>query len=235
MNGMANQAREHREVSELIPWYVNARIGDADRQRVDAHLRDCAECRGELQLQRQLLGAMTADPGIEYMPTASLKRLQARLDGLDPASGAAPAAVPDAARQDAADRPAQRSIRWRRSMAASIALVAAASGILTAGLWTRYQAHSRPLDYFTVTAPTAHAPQEVIRAVFAPATTLVELQSILDEAQLRIVSGPSEAGVYSLAANSSLSVSASLGLLRTHAAVRFAEASGPAAAADHPQ
>jgi len=228
MNGTANQLHEHREVSELIPWYVNARIGDADRQRVDAHLRDCAECRGELQLQRQVHAAITADPGIEYMPTASLKRLQARLDGLD--------ATPDAAaRASGADRPGQRSMRWGRSMAASIAVMALAIGILAAGLWTRYQVHARPLDYFTVTTAAAHPPQEVIRAVFAPATTLVELQSILDEAQLRIVSGPSEAGVYSLAANSSLSVSASLGLLRTHAAVRFAEASGPAAAADHPQ
>jgi Putative zinc-finger len=227
MSGTANQLREHREVSELIPWYVNARIGDADRQRVDAHLRDCAECRGELQLQRQVHAAITADPGIEYMPTASLKRLQARLDGLD--------AAPDAARARGADRSAQRSMRWGGSMAASIAVMALAIGILAAGLWTRHQGHSRPLDYFTVTNPAAHPPQEVIRAVFAPATTLVELQSILDEAQLRIISGPSEAGVYSLAANSSLSVSASLGLLRTHAAVRFAEASGPAAAPDHSQ
>jgi hypothetical protein len=223
MSGTANQLREHREVSELIPWYVNARIGDADRQRVDAHLRDCAECRGELQLQRQVHAAITADPGIEYMPTASLKRLQARLDGLD------------AARTGGADRPAQRSMRWGRSMAASITVMALAIGILAAGLWTRYQVHARPLDYFTVTTAAAHPPQEVIRAVFAPATTLVELQSILDEAQLRIISGPSEAGVYSLAANSSLSVSVSLGLLRTHAAVRFAEASGPAAAPDHSQ
>jgi Putative zinc-finger len=227
MNSASNQHREHREVSELIPWYVNGRIGDADRQRVDTHLRDCADCCGELQLQRQVQAAMTADPGIEYMPTASLKRLQARLDGLD--------AAPDAARAGGADRPAQRSMRWGRSMAASVAVMALAIGMLAAGLWTRRQVHARPLDYFTVTTAAAHPPQEVIRAVFAPATTLVELQRILDEAHLRIISGPSEAGVYSLAANSSLSVSASLGLLRTHAAVRFAEASGPAAAPDHPQ
>jgi hypothetical protein len=227
MNSTTNQPSEHREVSELIPWYVNARIGEADRQRVDAHLRDCGDCRGELQLQRQVHGAMTADPGIEYMPTASLKRLQARLDGLD--------AAPGAARQSGADRLVHGSMRWGRSMAASIAVMALAIGILAAGLWTRYQERARPLDYFTVTTATAHPPQEVIRAVFAPATTLVELQSMLDEAHLRIVSGPTEAGVYSLAANSSLSVSSSLGLLRAHAAVRFAEATGPAAAPDHSQ
>jgi hypothetical protein len=227
MNSTTNQAREHREVSELIPWYVNARIGEGDRQRVDAHLRDCAQCRGELQLQRQVHGAMTADPGIEYMPTASLKRLQARLDGLDASS--------DAARESAADRSAQRSIRWGKSMAASIVVMAGAICILAAGLWTRYQAHPRPLDYFTVTSATARPPQEVIRAVFAPATTLLELQSMLDEARLRIVSGPTEAGVYSLAANSSLSVSSSLARLRAHAAVRFAEATAAAGAPDPSQ
>jgi hypothetical protein len=52
----------------------------------------------------------------------------------------------------------------------------------------------------------------------------VELQTILDEAQLRIVSGPTEAGVYSLASNSTLPVRASLALLRQHSTVRFAEA-----------
>ncbi len=55
-------------------------------------------------------------------------------------------------------------------------------------------------NYYTVTTPIPRAPNEVIRAVFSPHITLVELQAILDEAQLRIVSGPTEAGVYSLAA-----------------------------------
>ncbi|HEX9404189.1 MAG TPA: hypothetical protein VF917_07145, partial [Steroidobacteraceae bacterium] len=72
---------------------------------------------------------------------------------------------------------------------------------------------------------------EVIRAVFSPTITLVELQAVLDEAQLRIVSGPTEAGVYSLAANSGRPVSASLASLRRDEKVRFAEitqsSSGP--------
>jgi hypothetical protein len=51
----------------------------------------------------------------------------------------------------------------------------------------------------------------------------VELQAMLDEAQLKIISGPTEAGVYSLAAVSSRPVSLSLALLRQHKTVRFAE------------
>jgi len=58
--------------------------------------------------------------------------------------------------------------------------------------------------------------------------TLTELQSILDEAGLRIVAGPSAAAVYSLAATSQKPVSVSLELLRAHAAVRFAESTRPA-------
>ena len=67
----------------------------------------------------------------------------------------------------------------------------------------------------------------MIRAVFSPTITLVELQTILDEAQLRIVSGPTEAGVYSLASNSTCPVRESLALLRRHSAVRFAEGTLP--------
>jgi hypothetical protein len=52
---------------------------------------------------------------------------------------------------------------------------------------------------------------------------LVELQTILDEAQLRIISGPTEAGVYALAATSTRPVDFSLLLLRRHSVVRFAE------------
>jgi hypothetical protein len=220
MSRTSERSLEHHEVSELIPWYVNARIGDGERQRVDAHLRVCAACRGELQLQQQVHAAMTADPGVEYIPAASLKRLNERLDAL----------------QADPDRPTRRSIRWGQSMAASIVLMAAALGILGAGLWTHFQNRGSAAAYYTVSSPVPHAPQEVIRAVFAPATTLTELQAMLDEAQLRIVSGPTEAGVYSLAANSKRSVSSSLALLRAHAgAVRFADASGAAAEPDAPR
>jgi hypothetical protein len=59
--------------------------------------------------------------------------------------------------------------------------------------------------------------------VFAPTITLVDLQGILAEAQLRITAGPTEAGVYSLAATSRRPVSASLALLRNHPEVRVAE------------
>jgi hypothetical protein len=71
-------------------------------------------------------------------------------------------------------------------------------------------------------------PGAVIRAVFAPTVTLSELQGLLDDAHLRIVAGPTEAGVYSLAMTAPQSIDWSLRQLRGHASVRFAEALGPA-------
>jgi hypothetical protein len=91
--------------------------------------------------------------------------------------------------------------------------------VLSANRWGQ----SYGPDYHTVTTSTPHPQDEVIRAVFAPTITLVDLQDILAEAQLRIISGPTEAGVYSLAATSRRPVSASLALLRNHPEVRFAE------------
>jgi len=67
-------------------------------------------------------------------------------------------------------------------------------------------------------------PHEAIRAVFAPDVTLVQLEAVLDDARLRIVAGPSEAGVYSLAQTGEHgSVAEALTRLRGHTEVRFAE------------
>jgi hypothetical protein len=112
-------------------------------------------------------------------------------------------------------------------MAASVAVMAVALSLLAADRWMQFRAHAAVPDYYTVTASVPRPQGEVIRAVFSPTITLVELQAVLDEAQLRIISGPTEAGVYSLAAKSGRPVSASLASLRRDEKVRFAEITQP--------
>ncbi|HUX74858.1 MAG TPA: zf-HC2 domain-containing protein [Steroidobacteraceae bacterium] len=222
-----DEAPEHQEISALIPWYVNASIGERERQRVELHLGLCAACRDELQWQRRLYQGMTVDDGVEHMPAPSLRRLRGRLDALE---RAAPRIAASRGRAHA-PRPRRRPLPWRGLTAASIAVLAFALGLLSAVQWIHRGAYP-PASYYTVTTPTARAPHEVIRAVFAPATTVRELKAILDDAQLRIVAGPTEAGVYSLAANTARDVGVSLKKLREHGAVRFAERIQPAADAD---
>ena len=206
---------EHQEVSALIPWYVNETLDEPGRKRVDAHVDACALCRDDLAVQQRICEGIHAQPALDYMPVASLKRLHARLDALQ--TGPAPAEAP------APEHHGRSATPWRGWMAASVAALAVAVGLVVVDRWARL---TQP-NYSTVTTAVARPQGEVIRAVFAPTITLVELQAILDEAQLRIVSGPTEAGVYSLASNSALTVRASLALLREHPTVRFAEGTLP--------
>ena len=219
---------EHQEICDLIPWYVNGTLAEAARHRVEAHVRACAACRGDLEQERRVYEAMAADAGLEYMPTASFKRLQASLEA--PLPEALPEAPPP---QGGSDAPA--GARYARSRfpsriprfsprlaaAASIAAAVIALGVMSARM--HRDTRDSSADYHTVTNSAPRPSDEVIRAVFSPSITLMELQAILDEAHLRIVSGPTEAGVYSLAATSSQPVNSSLALLRRHSSVRFAE------------
>jgi hypothetical protein len=182
----ADISPEHAELSALIPWYLNATLGDEDRQRLDAHLQTCEVCRDDLILERRVYAGVNSETAIEYMPAASLQRLRARLDGVQPAVS-----------------------------------------LLAADRWMQYRAQQSAPNYYTVTSASPHTRDEAIRAVFAPTITLVDLQSILDESQLRIVSGPTEAGVYSLAAKTSRPIDESLAQLRQHSTVRFAESTRP--------
>lgn len=215
-NHRIENSAEHHEISALLPWYVNETLEERDRARVAAHIGLCTNCREDLAAQRRICAAIEAQPAIDYMPVASLKRLQARLDAQ--AEPASPPVLPQ--------RPTQRAV-WRGSMAASIAVMAVAVALLAANRWAQVEAQRAQPNYRTVTTSVPRPHGEVIRAVFSPNITLVELQTILDEAQLRIVSGPTEAGVYSLASNSTLPVRASLALLRQHSSVRFAEGTLP--------
>jgi anti-sigma factor RsiW len=212
------KSAEHKEVSASIPWYVNDTIDERARQRVEQHVAACAECRDDLSAQQLIFEGIHAQPGLDYVPVASLKRLQSRLDALQEA---APCAPPPAEQRHGGRMPGRG---W---MAASIAAMAVAIALLAMDHWTLFEARLAQPNYRTVTNPRPHPRGEVIRAVFSPSITLVELQSILAEAQLKIVSGPTEAGVYSLASQSALPVSSSLALLRRHSAVRFAEGTAP--------
>ncbi len=221
-----DNSAEHRDVSGLIPWYVNATLDERACRRVDAHVGVCPVCSDDLLVQRRLFEAIDSATTVDYMPMASLRRLQARLDAAQVQEPVlqAPSAVVYARGQ----------ATWRTWMAASVAGVTVAVGLLVADRWVQYDARSEA-KYRTVTSAVPRPGDEVIRAVFSPTITLVELQAILREAQLKIISGPTEAGVYSLAADSSLPVRSSLELLRRHATVRFAEGTRPESGAGDSQ
>lgn len=201
-----HEVLEHREVWQHIPWYVNDRIDAPMRQRVDAHLRGCDACREELAQQRRVQTVLCADAGMPVLPGASLNRLRQRLDC---ASAQAP-------------RPPESRQRLLLAAAAVGAVVVALGVVMVS---TRPQPAAA--QFHTVTQSAVRPAQEAIRAVFTPQTTVAQLQTLLERAKVRIISGPTEAGVYSLALTSNQPVSEALAQLRLHPQVSFAEATVP--------
>ncbi len=228
---IANQPiTEHQDIWEMLPWLVNERLSDPDRQRAEAHLRQCDVCRSEFTAQRRIQQVMAADSGVEQMPLAGLNRLRRRIENLDTTNFAHDLAT-DAPRATTAG-----AARWAArtgSIAAGVAGVAIALGLLGVRLWNSATRRSEPARYHTVTTAAPQPANAAIRAVFAPTVTMAELTAMLDGAQLRIVAGPTEAGVYTLAQSGSQSVDWSLRRLRGEEGVRFAEPLAAAPVAPH--
>lgn len=183
-------------------------------------------------MERQVHGRIAQQAAVEYLPAPSLKKLLSRIDGIDAIESApADAPPPSALRSGSRPRSWSRSWSWQGLTAASVAVTAIAVSVLAVDHFLQHRNNLAP-DYRTVTSNTPRPRAEVVRAVFAANITLVDLQTLLDEAQLRIVAGPTEAGVYSLAATGKRPVSESLALLRGHSSVRFAESTQHVAGSD---
>ena len=51
----------HAEAWALLPWLANGRLPASDREWVEAHVAQCAECRGELDAQRKVATQINRD------------------------------------------------------------------------------------------------------------------------------------------------------------------------------
>jgi anti-sigma factor RsiW len=203
----------HTTAWNLIPWFVNGRAAERDRESLHAHLAQCPQCRAEVEAQRSLLNAMQTTPVVESMPLASLQKLWQRID----AHPAVPVPQqPQRLRQT-------RLVGW---LAAAVAVEALLLGTLSAVLYHGHQA--APGEFRTVSSASAMPVAPGVRAVFSPALTLGELQALLSEARLKIAAGPSEAGVYTLSPlTPGDDPRQAVQILRAHPASRFVEPIGP--------
>ncbi len=124
-----------RKSRRSFPGIVNGTIGEHDRPPRGRASLLCADCRDELALDRRIYRSATAETAVEYMPAASLKRLQARLDGMDAAaSGGAPCGRCGGCRASRrVEGPPLQPLRWL--MAASVAVMALALSLSAADRW----------------------------------------------------------------------------------------------------
>ena len=209
------RSREHREVWDLLPWLANQRLTEAQAARTERHLQQCELCRAELSVQQQLRAAIRAEEAVVLAPQTSFNKLMQRIDNED--------------RSVATDTEISAPVHSRVShmpkwfaIAASIQ-VATVAALLGSMWWQQHEAQTAP-RYATLTAPSPIAKGPVLRVVFDEQTKLIDIHELLKSIHARVVAGPTDAGVFTLALNDkSSSLEAAVKRLRGDAHVVFCE------------
>ena len=159
----------HHAIERMLPWYANGTLEEAERAEVEAHLHECARCRGDLAWQQRFTAAAAqadAEPIRDDHADEGWARLRQAVT-------AAPSATPWALR-----RAPPRRLAW-----AFVAAPLALAGVIGAGLIARDGAPYRGL------AATAPSPANAL-VVFAPGTTEAQIRALLRAQQAQVVSGP---------------------------------------------
>lgn len=200
--------RQHRQVRELIPWYVNASLAEQEMDQVSAHLAGCVDCSRAVDLELALARRMRQDPAqldrLVAQQEQSLSRLQSRLPPRTQS--------PQPRRRPALHRP--RSILWPAFATALI--VAVALGFF-AGRQT-----AQP----TYTLMTAGAPADgpVVQVIFRPQTSEQSIRHLLADSHAQLAGSPSAKGVYRIVLPERTDARAYAQRLAQHPDVRWAEA-----------
>jgi hypothetical protein len=183
----ASPVLSHEESWLLLPWLANGGLGGAERTRLEQHVRGCAECAREVEVQRLWRDALTEPERVTHAPGPSFRKLMERIDAQQPPRIAAALTTgARAARGRAAWRPP--GLAWAASFVLCVGLGTVA---VTAYRW------SEPL-YGTRSLNTAPAPG-VLHIAFERSVTVGEAERLLISAGARVVEGPDASGVFGVA------------------------------------
>jgi hypothetical protein len=179
----------HAEAWALLPWLANGRIAPENREWVEAHVADCADCRTELAAQRLVVSQVNRDVSVSPQPAASeeqrsFNKLWARIEAAESINEVP---TPVAGSTFKPLRSA-RTVRW---LAAAVVVQAIGLGVIGMALLGNSQTE-RFVTVSNVDVPRTHAP--AVRVVFSPQASIATINTLLAHQGLSIVSGPGTSG-----------------------------------------
>jgi len=175
----------HAEAWALLPWLANGRLPASDREWVEAHVAQCAECRGELEAQRKVATQINLDPSpAGNDEQRSFNKLWARIEASE---SAAPSAS-GAAGGFVASR-SSRTVRWLAA-----AVVVQGFGLALFG-FNALRTNTPTGEIITVAeVPAQRLNAPAVRLVFAPEASVAAINTLLTHQGLSIVAGPGTSG-----------------------------------------
>lgn len=195
-----------RQFLELLPWYANGTLADADRARLDDVLKRDARAGTELQWLQQLQQRVQADAP-EVSNEIGLERTMRRIHAdaaaeqtaIERAAAAQAAAAPKAARAAPRTSGLTERIRgWFEGMRLSPAFAMAALVIVVQAGFIFKLAGSDDSEYTQIRSlpGAAAASGQLFRVAFKPEASETDIRMLLVGVQGNIESGPGQLGDY---------------------------------------
>ena len=190
----SDDSARHEEAWLSLPWLANGRLSQAERDKLEPHVRTCTACREELAFQRLLCNVLTEPDRVTYAPGPSFRKLMDRIDG------AAPPARKTREPDQAPAIPMRRRINSNMSLWRPPGLAWAATFILAIGLGgvaTSVYRSSQPLYRTHTDLPQARA--NVLHVSFDRSVTVGEAEEVVRKNGARVVEGPDSSGIVGVA------------------------------------
>ena len=193
----------HEEALELLPWYVNGTLSDAEQSGVEQHVRTCLPCRVAMQEQRHLAALLKQQPTVPLSADGGFEKLLARIDETQrPERRLFGTSTP-------------RLARW-------VAVTAMAAGV-TVAAWLLIPGTQSTREAPFVTASQSASDNVEIDIVFAAEVSEADKQALIGEVG-DVLSAPSDIGRYRvrLTAENRAHADEIIARLRGDTRVRFA-------------
>lgn len=203
------QGADHRELQDLLPWYVTGQLEASEHAQVEAHLNTCPECQAEVAFQRRL-GAEIADLpiGVEQ----SWREMRRRLELEPPIRARRSADGWLMAVRRKVGRGWSGGAPWLGWAMAGVLLSLSGAMLLPPAQSARYHA----------LGASAAPPAGNVVVVFRPDMRERDLRALLNASHARLVDGPTATDAYVLHVPSA-ERAAALAKLRGRADIVLAE------------
>jgi hypothetical protein len=192
---------EHREVLELLPWYINGTLVGSERARIERHVSECLPCNAALKEERRLQSLVQGQASIPIGPEHGIKDLLLRVD----------------------------CGNERRGFSLSLPTIGygLAAALGGAVVWAYFALNSDPISStgeFSTLSSVSESEAARVDIVFFEEPSSDELNALIDEIGGVLIGGPSELGRYtiSLAIRSESTLSEILATLQANPKIRFA-------------
>lgn len=190
---------DHHDIEQLIPWYVNGTLNEAEMDLVNQHLGSCSSCTQSVEAEVFFARKLRAEPGgIRQLPhaDAAWTDFTVRLPRRHPPTRSVPVAA-----------------------LLSLTLIIASASFLAG------QHLQRPL-FETMTTPQTHD-GTVVQVMFEPGVPEHAIRRVVLESGGIVIAGPTATGIYRIVLSAGDNGSATVAHLRGLPGVLWVSLEGP--------